>query len=456
MLKRIKIIKAITNYTFVVIIIAMTSAMAYRMAFYPGSSLAPLILAGILGLFILYRPIWGMAIYLIFYPMVPSSGELNVIKTAMLSLTILLFFIWAYQKIKERNLFDYISKYKHIYLLFLYLLFSLILGQLNGFSPMDWARDIASLLNLFLIPVFIDHLRYRKNNWLLYLVFVPLAIGVLQNAFLLLALYGIPFTEWIYKAPIKIISFHPSWIFGLGATLYLQKSPPRPFVWLYFAVSGLLVTFLTPGRTIWLSTIIMAGLMLFFLSKYRKQAILLIATAVLVMSIFIFRGMGETSYYQRQGKRVSEIIQYGKDLSVQNRLSETSQALELFLKSPLYGVGFGYQYHFWWYYVMQYQGSGYFDTNYIHNDIINILAKGGIIGLILFIYLNMGLYKELLKRKREQSNSITYGWAVAAIIILTSSLVTGLSTPIFQNRAAMFALFVILSTGLGYTPEKDK
>lgn len=437
-------------YLLIGFIIYLASAFTYRTLYYPGSNLAPVLLTAVVVIFVLFRPIIGLAVYMVFYPLVPASGEVNLLKMGMLLLTVIILAIWAYQRLKTRGLITIIMEYRFVYLFFGYLLFSIILTGVYGYSITDWARDIASLLNLLLIPVFIDYLKDRKNYWLLYLVFVPVAMGMVQNILLLLAMYGAPFADMIYLVPFRVSIFHPSWIFGLGAILYLQKAPPNRSIWFLFAVAGLLVTILTPGRTIWVTTIIITGLIIFFLSKYRKQALALIATAMVVMTVIITGGMG-SSFNQKQAYRINQFIEYQRDLSVQNRVYEAEQALQLFYSSPLCGVGFGFQYHFWRFITGK--GYGYMDTNYTHNDLINIIAKGGLIGLLLFLLMIYSFYNKLHKRRELGTNPLVYAWATVAVIILSSSMITGLSTPIFQTRSVMFGLFFILSLGLGFTPK---
>lgn len=448
------LIKKILLGLFVATVIVLTSAMAYRLALYPGSSLAPLLLSAILGVFVLYRPIIGMALYFILYPLVPGSGEVNILKTAMLGLTLLMLGIWFYQKMKKRQLQAAHAKYKYMYLFFLYLLFSILLSGYSNYNVMDWARDIAAMLNLLLVPVLVDYLDDRKNYWLVYLIFIPMAMGILQNVLMLLAVYGVPLVDIVFSVPFRLNIFHPSWVFGIGATLYLQKVPPNRSVWLFFAVAGVMVTILTPGRTIWVTTIIITGLLLYFLSKYRKQAIVLIALAVVFMGLVAFGGFGGSTYGAKQSSRVLQLIEYQRDLSVQNRVYEAEQAIKLFKGSPIYGVGFGFQYHFWRFITGK--GYGYMDTNYTHNDIINIIAKGGLVGLTLFILMIVGFFKMLMNRRIKTKNSNVYAWATIALIILISSIITGLSTPIFQARSAMFGLFFILSLGLGFTPKDSE
>jgi O-antigen ligase len=170
----------------------------------------------------------------------------------------------------------------------------------------------------------------------------------------------------------------------------------------------------------------------------------------MVMGYMVVRGLGSSNFGQLQTRRFSQIVEYHKDVSIQNRINEAQQAGQLFISSPIWGAGFGYQYRFWRFITGK--GFGYMDTNYTHNDIINIAAKGGLAGLLLFGLMIAGFYRALLKRKNTLDDPLASGWAAVGLIILTSSLITGLSTPIFQSRTAMFGLFFILALGFGYKP----
>lgn len=426
----------------------MFSMLAYRIAFYPESSLAPLLFTFIIMTLTVWKPVIGLAIYLIAYPLVPASGGIDIYKGGILALTVILLFIWWNSKIKTDKKSWLMPEFRWLFLLFLYLCLSPLLGFKYDFTITDWARDIAPLFNLLLIPLITDHLKDSRNRWLLYLVFVPIALGMIRDALFLLSGYGFLGARVLLYFPVRLSTYHPSMIFGLGLVLFIQKAPRR-WWWLAFSILGAGITFLSPTRTIWLSLGFMVGLLLIFFSQHRKKAIALMVLVLVTMGIFMFKG-GLGTYDESQQNRYQLMLGYKSDASVNSRLDELYQTIDLFKSSPILGVGFGYQYHFWRIWVTAYKGSGYFDTNYTHNDITNFAAKGGLVGLILFWLMLHGFIRQLGRRRDSIKEPVAQALAVVAIIAIYQSLFVGLSTPVYQSREALFLFSVLIAMGLGY------
>ncbi|MBU2594211.1 MAG: O-antigen ligase family protein [Candidatus Edwardsbacteria bacterium] len=432
--------------------IIITARLAYYLAFYPGSNVAPLIIAVIVIILTLYRPVIGIAIYLVGYPLVPGSASVDIVKVGMLALTCLILFIWWWQNIRDQRKPWLLPEYKWLFIFFLYLGLSPLLGLKYGFGVMDWARDIAPLLNLLLIPVLADYFKDKNNRWLLYLVFIPIAAGMMRDILFLLHTYGFPAMPFLYFIPVRLSTFHPGLFFGLGLILYIQKAPHKR-LWLLFVLLSLGVSLLTPTRTVWLALGFMVGLLLIFYSQHRRKAVILIIVMLAIMGLVMARGGGSGSYREQQTSRYQQFLGYQADPSVKSRFDELYQTMDLFKSSPIYGVGFGYQYHFWRHWVMAYKGSGYFDTNFTHNDITNFAAKGGLAGLILLALALRGLLKAMQKKRLTGLDPLSRTWAVFGIIAVIQSFFVGLSTPVYQTREAIFILAVIIAISLSYNSE---
>jgi O-antigen ligase len=397
-------------------------------------------------LVIFWKPVLGLALYLVAYPLVPAEESLNPLKIAIFCLFILILITWLINKSLYKERIFLKPENRFLYIFFLFLCFSPLLGLENNFGLIDWARDIAPLLNLLLIPIMVDYFSKKQNHWLLYLVFTPWILSTVQHIFLLLSIYDVPYTDWISTLPY-IIPLHPSLGVGLGLLMGLSKTPRRRF-WLVFSFMNLAIAFLTPGRTIWITTLTVLLLLVVLTSHKRLWATLAIGILVFIMG-FLFFKEGSASYVEHQGKRLQKLVEYRYDLSFENRLEEISQTGELFLSAPVWGVGFGYQYDFWRPFITGI-GPGFLDTNYTHNDMMYIASKGGLIGLILFGLMLYGMGKKLFQRRKENPGSIESAWATIALIALINSLIIGLSTPVFQTRSAVFALAILLTLGLGY------
>lgn len=428
------------------VVITLAGVLGISVVLYFDSPQTIVLLAAAIALVVFWKPLLGLALYLVAYPLVPAEESLNPLKIAVFGLFILVLSSWLINKSLRKEKTFSMPEYRWLYIFFLFLCFSPLLGVGNDFSIVNWARDIAPLLNLILIPMMMDYFNKKQNHWLLYLVFAPWFLSTIQNILLLLAMYDVPFTDWAYDVP-RIIPLHPSLGVGLGFLMYLLKSPWRSF-WLVFGIMNLTTVFLTPGRTIWITTLSILLLIIVFTSKKRLWATLSIGTLVVLMA-FLFFQKGPSTYIESQRVRLQQLMEYRYDLSFENRLEEIKQSGELFLSSPFWGVGFGYQYDFWRPFIAGI-GPGFMDTNYTHNDIMYIASKGGLTGLILFGLTLYGLGKELFRRRKEDPGSIQSVWATIAIVALFNSLVIGLATPIFQSRWAAFTLAILLALGLSY------
>jgi hypothetical protein len=228
--------------------------------------------------------------------------------------------------------------------------------------------------------------------------------------------------------------------------MYLQNAPHKR-LWLILSVVNLVIVFLTPTRTVWITTGIISFLIIAFMSRKRLWTVASIAILVIATGWLIFSTMGLSSYRESQAHRLQELRDFQFDVSYQNRIEEIEQTGELFLSSPIYGVGFGYRYNFWRPFV-QLIGPGYLDTNYTHADIMFFVSKGGVVGLFLFGMVLYGFGKRLYQLRKEKPNGLQSTWASFGLVMIISSLIIGSSTPFYQARWATFAFAILLAVGL--------
>lgn len=438
-----------------VFIITATSIFAYRLVFYPQAATLPFLGLLIGAIFILWKPIIGLAAYLLIYPMVPQGESVNLLKTSMLGLNVILLFIWVWQKITVRENVMANPAYRWMIFFFIFLCFSPFLGRISGFSVMDWARDIAPFLNLLLIPFLVEFLNDKKNRWLWYLVFVPITFGLLRDILFLLGRYGVPAPTFMNYYPIRLSTFHPAMIFILGVMFLAQKAPQRVW-WSVNTAAALAVIALTPTRTVWFSLPFTLALLFTFYQRFRRLALAAIGLMIIIMGWLVFvpgnpystfksYGTGG-SYVQMQSARIFGIQH--QDVAILNRADETKVVMEKFKGSPLYGVGFGFKYVFWRHHVSGKGGSGFYENNFTHNDVANILAKGGLAGLLLFMVMLSKYLKALYRKRKRVQDPIRMVLPTAAVIGIFSSIFVGLSTPVYQTREAIFFLVFLVALGL--------
>ncbi len=435
--------------------ILLASAFGLRLVLYPASQLVPILGLMLTAIIIMWRPVIGTALYFLVYPMVPQSESINMLKFSMLLLTVFLFAIWLWQKLRARDHVWNRLEYRWLFLFFVYLCFSPLLGVANGFTVLDWARDIAPLLNLLLIPMLVEQFNEKKNRYLILLLSILVLLGLSRDLLYLLSRYlPIP-TNLLQVYRYGLTTFHIGVILCAGIMLYLNRVKPRS-LWLVATLITLGCVLLTITRTIWLSAMFNMGLLAFLYSKFRKTSLMVMAISMIGITWFYFAPSEQSVTLKSYGKTgswwsVQTERFYGarkKDIAIMNRNIEFKQAGEKFLSSPLYGMGFGYIYRFWRYHVSGKGGSGFWHSNFTHNDFINILAKGGIIGFGLWLIMLITILKKLFELREEYKDSRGGLLPTLAIIAVLNALFVGTSTPVFQTREAMFFLATIVGLGL--------
>jgi O-antigen ligase len=204
--------------------------------------------------------------------------------------------------------------------------------------------------------------------------------------------------------------------------------------------------------------------MLTLSKRFRKAAFILGAALVVALVWFIFSPAPQYSSYRSDKSGGFFAVQseriYGikhRDVGVLNRATEFEQAKEVFKKSPIIGVGFGYWYTIWQYLVSGTGMPGFWSTNNIHNDLMNMLVKGGIFGFILFAIMLTKITQKLFEIRKANQNTAKALWPTIGIIAIFNSLFVGSTTPVYQTRESIFFLVIILALGFSaFEMEVDK
>jgi O-antigen ligase len=435
-------------------LIAVASAFSYRLVFYPESNLMPFMGLAVVLTFIVWRPVIGIALYLFFYPMVPKGASINLVKSVMLGLTVINIGIWVWQKMRVREFIWMRQEYIWIYVFFLYTGLSPFLGIINGFTVMDWARDIAPLLNLLMVPVLAEYFGEKKHRWLLLLVQAPVVFStIMYLEYYLSVFFGLPRPPGVLYI-YQISTFHFGMLFCIGIIMFIQQVKPR-WLWLSGGLTAMVTTAMMPTRTIWFSLGFTAAQMLSLNKRFRRLSFALGAAFIIALGWLYFSPAPQFASYRSDRKGNWMAVQteriYGikeRDLGMLNRVTEFEQAREIFKKSPFVGVGFGYWFTLWQYLVSFTGMSGFWTTNNLHNDVMFFLVKGGILGTLLFAVLLYNLMQRLyLIRKRHRGTALAL-WPTIAIIAVYNSLFVGSTTAVYQTREAIFFLAVILALGL--------
>jgi O-antigen ligase len=226
----------------------------------------------------------------------------------------------------------------------------------------------------------------------------------------------------------------------------------------------MMTTIMMPTRTIWFSIGFALAQMLSLYKRFRRAALAMGGALIVAMAWLVFSPAPQFASYRsdRSGGFISVQSEriYGikhRDVGVLNRAIEFEQAKRVFLKSPVIGVGYGYWYTIWQYLVSGTGMPGFWTTNNVHNDIMNVLVKGGVFGALLFAAMLFQLTRKLYELRKRHKGTVRALWPTVAVIAVYSSLFVGTTTPVYQTREAIFFLVIILALGMcAFEMEVDK
>jgi O-antigen ligase len=197
--------------------------------------------------------------------------------------------------------------------------------------------------------------------------------------------------------------------FFFGSLLFIRRSSlmSRCFV----AIGTLLVFFaffVSNFRWITLSFVFCTGEIILLLLKFRHIKISNVAGQATILLIALTGGLyfaSTVSHYNLIDRLL--IKDFDRDVTISiGRLYLYQQAADVFMVSPVIGVGFGnYSYLVEPIIGVDYQniiGSLYSETDKqpisSHNELLTILAEGGFVSFFLFIWINILIFKLLIRQ----------------------------------------------------------
>lgn len=333
-----------------------------------------------------------------------------------------------------------------------------------------------SLLFFYAVPVTIYFYHiislYDKNYvfrkirrvvlWSFYLVSIYGSLEILH-------IYGFTFMEPFLKIVDSIIRDEPEFKFvGLGRIRSLSPEPPFLAMYLAFSTPWLLSYFLTgekkiaryvllgiimtltyysgsrSGLIIIISEIIIFGFLVLrrrFHKKYLKKIILVIPFLFL-STVTIGISIGDKLIDKINSIFISTESQL--QVSSISRWGTQRAAIEIAKENPIFGVGFGQQGFYLPTYYPQWAVEGSYEIrNWKSNDpqqawppgfsmITRLFAETGLIGVFLFIIVNLSLLYKLVKAKYQVNNKETNAFIVVTLTCLSGLLINYLQFDSFR------------------------
>jgi len=189
-----------------------------------------------------------------------------------------------------------------------------------------------------------------------------------------------------------------------------------------------------------------AGLLCLAFSRSRTRTAVVIAAGLIVAALVLFPIFVEWRLSTTAGS-YSASANAALTRSDEGRLSTVLAGPQLFLSSPLFGIGWGY------YSAMSGQFVGPGSALEAHNWYINVLAEEGTVGIVLWILLLVALVMALRLRPilpRSAGFGVLGGYAVGSLFLEPPSSFQTSALPILVIVAALVSDWT--APGMGAPP----
>ena len=179
--------------------------------------------------------------------------------------------------------------------------------------------------------------------------------------------------------------------------------------------------------------IIILGIVLFFVYKYKFNLHKYILPTIIVLILFVFIFTNEY-LYNIIGYRIVDFLgsvgfefeTASTSVSTELRLSMNDQAIAAFKQNPFFGGG--------WSYFSYFSGLG----TYSHNNYLELLVNYGLVGFSLYYSMYVILLKKLFKVLRVDNKAIVF------IISILLILITDIASVSFSSNLLNYLILLII------------
>ena len=210
-------------------------------------------------------------------------------------------------------------------------------------------------------------------------------------------------------------------------------------------------------RIAWLLLITSSLIVLMILAARKmiiKPIIVLAAMSILAMSMVgISARLGRNNAYLEVERRVTERVLASDQVGIESqRVEMWNTAIKEWKSAPLLGVGFGRKFY---YRAQSPEGEWYWAYSYaLHNTYIELLLVSGILGLCIFVVLQVVIFARcwrLLKKVKDSIPLISAGITFMIAVLVQASVQPLLTEP---NGIVVFYLIMgsVLSLRFMETP----
>ncbi|MFQ5629943.1 MAG: O-antigen ligase family protein [bacterium] len=324
--------------------------------------------------------------------------------------------------------------------------FSIIPAILNQISLLKWLRELLPFFTLLLIFPLREVANNPRRIKIILACFVLLGVAVAIDNLLAYREAASAVTQlWELKSSRK--AFNAPMFTGIvivaSAFFISVKSLKLKLLSLLIIMvfaGALIITF---TRGYWLATAI-GVFTLFLLIPIRQKLGMGIYFSLLALlftgTIFLFFGELANFILDAVGERFSTVGSVGKDLSLMNRMAEAEYILSEIAKNPVVGYGLGKMFKFDA--IIPYE----FPTWYIHNTVLFVWYKVGLLGLLCLVIFASGTFIKGYRVYRNTDDTFTKTLLSGLLACFVALVFVSFSSPQLLERDS--ALIVAILSAL--------
>lgn len=320
----------------------------------------------------------------------------------------------------------------------LFIVYQLIICCLNKwYHVLIWNNVIQNILFIYICCTYINN-RYKFFQFLKIFSLSTLYFAVV-------VILTSPFSTWgttnfggITQMQRNTIGY----VLGVGCVLFIFWGlQEKRRIFFFCAAICACVTVLSGSRKGIVQLIIPIVLYVILQDSTRKKVKMMLAV-FLLMSIIVFVCINSPLFMDMYGDRFWEMFaENTNDNSVIARSSLSTLGISLFLKAPLFGYGLGASYK-----LTSLYGFGV--VNYFHNNYVELLVCGGIIGFLLYTW--KFIKAGFLSYKNRHNGNLPK----MIIILVVVYFVVGLGQ-VTLYYATFYPVFVIILCGMTYLNHEE-
>ena len=329
------------------------------------------------------------------------------------------------------------------------LFFTIHIFGLIWTENIEWGLTILRKMLPFLLvlPIFLTIARRENANYYINSFFLAIAISETCSYLIWLGIIE-PFKYATINNPTPLmshISYNPflAFAFYLVVDKLFSESNLSLFMrslYTFFAITITVNMFITGGRAG--QVMFFAGIVILAFQHFRNsQTKAFLISVILIGSISITAYSSSELFKNRLDDISQHIIEYDEhpNTSVGQRITFVSNSLELFYRSPIYGLGTGD-------FPKEYKKINNINTPNVrttvqpHNMYMLILVQLGILGLLSFLWIFYIQFKSALLSTNKLTHHIGLAMPLMFLIIMLSdSYLLGHYT---SNLFILFSSFI--------------